>query len=492
MVLTPRRHRPQRPPAACHVTRRTVPGAAITQSGANITINKGDTTMTDLAFNTSAPFPLPAEVRDHRIYARIGFAAVALVFGGFGTWASLAPLDRAAIAQGQVAVDSNNKPIQHLEGGIVREILVRDTQQVKQGDILFRLQPTTAQANLDLLRKQVDASLAAESRLVAEQTRADQIRFPADLLARRNVAETDLAIRDQERQFRERRQTLDGQIGILAAQIEQKRQDIAGRARQKEALAAQIASFKTEITAVTPAVEKGFYARNKFLALQRDAARADGDFAVAESDIARLTKNIDEAKLQIQQTRFKFDEDVSNALNDVRAKMSDAREKILIAEDVLTRVDVRAPRDGTVLGLKVHGIGAVIKPGETLAEIVPLGEGLAVTARVSPGDIESVEVGQTAEVRFANFSSRQTPVILGKVVSLSPDALVDQTGNQQQQQPYFSAKVVIDYNSLPANIAKKIQPGMQADVLISTGERTALAYLIGPLKNSFAKTFREK
>jgi HlyD family type I secretion membrane fusion protein len=448
--------------------------------------------MTDLAFSPSAQYPLPMAMRDHRVYARIGYAAVALVFGGFGIWASLAPLDRAAIAQGQVAVDSSNKPVQHLEGGIVREILVHDTQQVKEGDVMFRLQPTTAQANLDLLRKQVDASLAAESRLVAEQTRADHISFPTDLLMRRNVAETDMAIKDQERQFRERRQTLNGQIGILAAQIEQKQQDIAGRTRQKESLATQMTSFKAEITAVTPAVEKGFYPRNKFLALQRDSARVEGDFAMAESDIARFAKSIEEARLQIQQARFKFEEEVSNALNDVRAKMSDVREKIHIAEDVLTRVDVRAPRSGTVLGLKVHGIGAVIKPGDTLAEIVPLGDGLAITARVSPSDIESVEIGQTAEVRFPNFSSRQTPVILGKVVSLSPDAMIDQTGGQQQQQPYFSAKVVIDYNAVPADVAKKIQPGMQADVLISTGERTALAYLIGPLKNSFAKTFREK
>jgi HlyD family secretion protein len=145
-----------------------------------------------------------------------------------------------------------------------------------------------------------------------------------------------------------------------------------------------------------------------------------------------------------------------------------------------------------VLGLKVHGVGAVVKPGETLAEIVPIGEGLMVTARVSPNDIESIEIGQTAEVRFSNFSSRQTPVILGKVVSLSPDALTDPNAGGQQQQPYFSAKVMIDYSAVPEHVAKKIQPGMEADVMISTGERTALAYFVGPLLNSFAKTFREK
>ena len=370
---------------------------------------------------------------DHRGYGRFGFAAIALVFGGFGVWAALAPLDRAAIAQGQVAVESSNKSVQHLEGGIIREILVRDAQQVKEGDVLFRLQPTNAQANLDLLRKQIDAQLAQEARLVAEQTRADQITFPADLLARRNVGETDMAIRDQERQFRERRQSLQGQIGILAAQIEQKQQDITGRQRQRDSLAAQMASYKTEMTTVFPLVAKGYYARNKYLALERDANRVEGDFGLAESDIVRLAKGVEEANLQIKQTRFKFDDEASTALNDVRAKISDAREKIVIAEDVLTRVDVRAPRSGTVLGLKVHGVGAVVKPGETLAEVVPLGEGLMVTARVSPGDIESVEIGQTAEVRFPNFTSRQVSVILGKVVSVAPDAAVDQTGNQQQQ-----------------------------------------------------------
>jgi HlyD family secretion protein len=448
--------------------------------------------MNALALNTPNQFCAPKNLDDHRGYGRLGFAAIALVFGGFGIWATFAPLGRAAIAQGQVAVESSNKPVQHLEGGIAREILVRDAQQVKEGDVLLRLQPTNAQANLDLLRKQIDAHLAAEARLVAEQTRAAQIKFPADLLARRSVAETDMAIRDQERQFRERKQSLDGQIGILAAQIEQKQQDTIGRTRQRDSLAAQMASFKTEMTTVFPLVAKGFYARNKYLALERDANRVEGEFGLAESDILRFGKAIEEAKLQIKQARFKFDDEVSTALNDIRAKISDAREKIVMAEDVLTRVDVRAPRSGTVLGLKVHGVGAVVKPGETLAEIVPLGEGLLVTARVSPADIESVEVGQAAEVRFPNFSSRQTSVIMGKVVSIAPDATVDQTSNQQQQQPYFAAKIVIDYSAVPENIAKKIQPGMQADVLISTGERTALAYFIGPLKSSFSKTFREK
>ncbi|QPF90217.1 HlyD family type I secretion periplasmic adaptor subunit [Bradyrhizobium commune] len=438
------------------------------------------------------PQPMSGNIGDHRGYARLGFAAIALVFGGFGFWAVFAPLDRAAVAQGQVAVESNNKPVQHLEGGIVREILVHDSQQVKEGDVLFRLQPTTAQANLDLLRKQIDADLAREARLVAEKTQAIQISFPADLLTRRDIKETDQAIRDQERVFQENREKLNGDLGILGSQIAQKQADIDGRQRQRESLASQMASYKAEMTSVYPLVEKGYYARNRYLELQRNEQHVEGDLAIAESDIARLSKGVEEARLQMQQTRYKYDQDVSNELNEVRGKLSDAREKVLIAQDVLTRVDVRAPRSGTVFGMKVHGIGEVVKPGDTLAEIVPLGEGLMITAKVSPNDIESVEIGQSAEVRFPNFSTRQTSVIIGKVVSLSPDAMVDPAGGSQQQQPYFTAKVVIDYSVVPDEIAKKIQPGMQAELLISTGERTALAYFIGPLKSSFAKAFREK
>jgi HlyD family secretion protein len=197
---------------------------------------------------------------------------------------------------------------------------------------------------------------------------------------------------------------------------------------------------------------------------------------------------IQQSRLQIGQVRQKYQSEISEQLDKTRARLSDLREKLVIAEDVLRRIDVRAERDGIVMNMKVHTIGAVVKPGDTLAEIVPVGEGLNVMARVAPRDIESVMVGQKAEVRFPNFSSRQTPIILGRVESISADAMKDDT----TKQPYYSAKIVIDYATLPPEIAQRILPGMQADVLISTGERTVLEYLVGPLMNALAKTFREK
>ena len=424
----------------------------------------------------------------HGRYATLGFAAIAVVFGVLGTWSAFAPLDRAAIAQGQIAVVGSHKAVQHLEGGIVREILVHETQAVKEGDVLFRLQPVQALAGAEALRKQLDVAQATEARLVAEQNGAPAIAFPAALAARRSVPETAIALRDQERQFSERRRSLDNETGILKAGIEEKTQDIAGRTLQRATLTSQLASYNQEISGLTDLTAKGYYPRNKLLGIQRERDRLQGELAMTESGIARLNKSIDESRLQIQGVRQKLDTEIAQQLGETRARLSDIREKLTVAEDVLARVEVKAQRDGIVHDLKIHTVGAVVKPGETLAEIVPVADGLVVQAKVSPLDIESVAVGQKAEVRFANFSARETPIILGRVESVSPDSLTDEL----TRAPYFSAKVVIDQSTLPPDVARRIGPGMTADVLITTGERTVLAYLCAPLFNTLAKAFREK
>jgi len=425
---------------------------------------------------------------DFRRYALLGYLSIALVFGGFGVWAAVAPLDRAAVATGQVAVSGDHKVVQHLEGGIVREILVKETQQVKQGDVLFRLQPTEAQANTDILRKQIDAALAEEARIVAEKSNVASITFPDSVLARRDVPETAQAIADEQRQFIDHRGALISQVNILNSQIAQQQQELAGRDRQRAALSDQLTSYTTEMTNVQPLVDKGYYPRNKFLELDRERARVEGDLGQAQADVARLTHQVEETRLQIDQAQQKYQNDLSQQLDTTRGKLSELHEKVRIAEDVLRRVDIRAERDGVVMNVKVHTVGEVVKPGDTLAEIVPVGEGVDVMAHVSPRDIESVAVGQHAEVRFPNFSSRKTPIILGTVQSVSADSKMD----ENTKQPYYSARISIDYSTLPPEVSNHILPGMQADVLISTGERTVLQYLVGPLMNALSKTFREK
>jgi HlyD family secretion protein len=355
---------------------------------------------------------VPAKGDFHR-YAMLGYVSIALVFGGFGIWASFAPLDRAAVASGQVSVSGDHKVVQHLEGGIIQEILVKETQHVKEGDLLFRLQPIGAQANTDILRKQMDVALAEQARLVAEQSNVAAIAFPESVLARRTVPETAMAIADQQRQFTEHRDTLANQINILNSQIAQQQQELAGHDRRRAALTDQLQSYTTEMNNVRPLLDKGFYPRNKFLEMDRERARIEGDLGQAQADVARLSHSIEQTKLQIEQAQQKNQSDISQQLDTARAKLSDLREKLLIAEDVLRRVDIRAERDGVVMNVKVHTVGAVVKPGDTLAEIVPVGEGVDVMAHVSPRDIESVAVGQKAGSYFnlaAGHSFRWAPL----------------------------------------------------------------------------------
>jgi len=277
-------------------------------------------------------------------------------------------------------------------------------------------------------------------------------------------------------------------VNILKSQIAQQQQELAGRDRQRAALSDQLTSYVTQMNNVKPVLEKGFYPRNKYLEMDRERARVEGDLGQAQADVSRLGQTIEQTGLQIDQAQQKYQNEISQQLDATRAKLSDVREKLLIAEDVLRRIDVRAERDGIVMNMKIHTVGAVVRPGDTLAEIVPVGEGVDVMAHVSPRDIETVAIGQRAEVRFPNFSSRATPIILGKVQSVSADAITDDA----TKQTYYSARIVIDYSTLPPEMADHILPGMQADVLISTGERTLLQYLVGPLANAMSKTFREK
>jgi HlyD family type I secretion membrane fusion protein len=422
---------------------------------------------------------------DFRAPARVAYGLVILAFGVLGGWAAYAPLDSAAIAPGQIEVESRRKVIQHLEGGIIKEILVKEAEWVQEGQVLFRLEPIQARASVDMLRKQLDAVLAREARLLAERDGSRTISFPDELRSRPQAA---AALADEERQFLERRQSVDNQVRMLDARLDQLREQVTGRARQEAALASQVESLNSELTAVAPIVAKGYYAKNKFLALQRDKTRLEGEFGQARAEGAKLTKQQEEVQIQIEQLRQKFREDAARELADARNRLSDLREKLAVAADVLTRVEVRAPMAGVVQNLRVAGVSGVIKAGEAIGELVPGSNEVVVAAQVSTLDIDSVAPGQKAEIRFAGLSSRRTPTIWGRVESVTADALL----NDASKQPYYRARVIVERATLPAAVVAKLIPGMPADVLITTGERSVLDYIVGPLLNAIAKGMREE
>ena len=425
---------------------------------------------------------------DFRGLALFGYGSIAVTFGAFGLWAAFAPLDSAAIATAQVAIVSNKKPIQHLEGGIMREVLVKEAQRVEAGQVLFRLAPVQAQANADTLRKQLYGSIAQEARVLAERDQLARIEWPADVLALRDNPDMASSIASQEKQFQERRRSLEGQISIFTSKLEQTARDIAGKKSQEGALAQQHASLFKDVSAITTVADKGFFPRNKLNALQRDLWRIEGELGSVRGDIARAREVTEESRSQISLLRQKQVEEAATQLGEVRGKKSELREKLSVASDVLARIEVKASRAGIVQGIKIHTVGEVVRPGDTLAELVTPEEGLIMTAQVQPADIDTVSDGAKAEIRFPAFASRQRYATTGHVETIASDIMVDPNSKQS----YYLARVVIDAATLPPELKGRLIPGMPASVMISTGERTMLTYLVGPLYERIVRTMRER
>lgn len=427
---------------------------------------------------------------DFRSYARTGYLAIAIVFGGFGAWAAYAPLDSAAVTQGKVAVETDRKPVQHLEGGIIDEILVKEADRVLEGQVLFRLKPTQAKSNSEVLRKQLDTGLAVEARLLAEQKGAPAINFPAELLARAAEGETAQTIGDQQQAFIEHKRSIENKVELEKAKIEQATRDNAGKEARLRISQSQYESYATELARVSILAEKGFYPKNKLLASMREQSRIEAEITATKTEISLNLARIDEARLKIRQIYQEKQESIADNLVKQRTENANLREKLAGAADVLNRVEVRAPRAGVVQAIKFHAIGAVVKPGDTLAEVIPLSDNLVLSAKIKPTDINNVAVGQTAEVRFPAFAYRQLRAIFGQVKAVSADSLADDESPTHER--YYAAKVVIDQRTIPADIAGTLVPGMPADVVIVTGERTLLQYLLGPVLRRISTGFREK
>jgi HlyD family secretion protein len=430
---------------------------------------------------------MPTAPSDWQSLVRKGWLVVFLVFGLGGLWSVTARLDGGAVAPGVVAVASNRKAIQHLEGGIVKEIFVHEGDAVREGDVLVRLDDTQARASMDVLRKQLAAAVAEEARLVAERDMVSEIAFPDEVLHEKDDPLVARAIADQKAQFNERRSNILGQQSILEARIQQTREAMAGTYREKIAGEEQVVTIKKELVGLRDLLAKNLVQLPRVLALEREESRLRGTIGRAESEIARAEQTIGETRIQIQQLRQQFQEAVSRDLPATRKTIAELREKLRVSEDILRRTEIRAPQSGAIQSNKVFTIGGVIRASETIMEIVPTADELVIRAQLSPQDVDNVHVGDTAEIRFPAFSNRYPPLFFGKVRTLSRDRLLDE-GNRQ---PYFAAEISVDYATVPVEYREKIVAGMQGDVIVTTGERVALQYLLGPLLNRLQFGMRE-
>ena len=417
----------------------------------------------------------------------LGCGIIAICVGGLGVWASGAPLAGAAIASGQVTVESNRKTVQHLEGGIVREILVSDGDHVKAGDVLVRLDPTRARTVLEGLQGRYYAALAREARLIAEREGASDIAFPAELLQAHHPAARE-AMLGQRRIYDSRNTWIQGQVAILQQQIAQLREEIAALEAQVRSETRQAELIGEEMDGVQSLVDKGLERRPRLLALQRSAEEITGRRSDHIGQIARAQQKIGEADLQITNLQNQRIDEVMRDLRTVQDDLFDLREKLVAARDVLDRVDVRAPRDGIVVNRRVHTIGGIVGAGEAILDIVPQSDELLIDAHVRMDDIDIVRPGLHAQIRLVAYKQRWTPTVGGVVHTVSADRLRDDRTGES----YFIARVEVDREDLKKLPQVELYPGMPADVLIMTAPRTALDYLLSPITTSLAMAFREQ
>ena len=415
---------------------------------------------------------------------RMGLVLLVVVFGVFGLWSVTAPIGSNAFALGNVTVRSYKKVVQHLEGGIVAEILAQDGDLVREGQALLILDDTQAAAQLEIANSQYIALKAREARLIAERDGLERVNYPTELSQSDSRVQQEIAAQNEI--FLARQTANSGRYDILERRIEQLANQVEGMEALKESKELLAASFLEELDDTRVLLEQGFSEKTRLREMERNYAAQSGEAAELTSNIAATEVQIGETRLQILQTESEFLNEVVSELGDTQTNLQDVTERITALEDVVDRTVVTAPDFGVINGMQVHTVGGVIGPGSPIAEIVPESDELIVQASVNPNDIDRVMEGQEARIRFSAFGSR-APTIFGTVMSLSADTVAD----QNSPAPYYLARVQVNPESLEELGDLELQPGMPTEVYINTGSRTFLQYLFRPLSDVVARSFNE-
>ncbi|MCZ0960676.1 HlyD family type I secretion periplasmic adaptor subunit [Paracoccus benzoatiresistens] len=438
----------------------------------------------------AVPVWLNPRIEDRRPFGRVliacGFAVIMVSGGAFYGWASTAPVAGAVVAPGVINVDSNVRAIQHLEGGILKEILVREGDPVQGGQVLLRLDDTATSSSRNELLGQYYEGLAAEARLLAEQAGADKIDFPKELTDKFGDAAIARAMKGQEDIFKSRVSLLAERLAIGDRTRKQLDSQIQGLRDQIAAAERRLALLREEATQIESLLAKNLVPITRQLDIRRSTAELEGEIASYQAAIATAEQRIEEEALRMADLRNTQANEVVEELRTTRARNYELTEQLRTAEDVLERGEIRSPVAGVVKGLQVHTIGGVISPGQTLMEIVPVSDKLVVQATIDPMDIDQVRPDMSAQVWLAALNRRTEAPFEGRVTTVSADRLVDQVTGA----PYYLARVELDNASL-ADETVPIQAGMSAEVMIRTGDRTTWEYLMTPLVQFFRNSLRE-
>ncbi len=429
-----------------------------------------------------------ASRRSIRRHLFAGVAVVALLAGGVGGWASTTQFAGAVIAIGSVVVDSNTKKVQHLTGGIVGELRVHDGDRVSAGDVVVRLDDTVTRANLAIVKKGLDELVGRKARLESERDGRQTIKFPDEMLARKSDPDVAHVMESESKLFELRRSARQGQKAQFRERIDQLQEEARGLVAQQGAKDQELGLIGRELAGVKELWAKNLIQLTRLTALEREQARLQGERGQLVASAAQIKGKIAETELQIIQVDQDLSSDVAKEMREIEAKIGEFVERKVTAEDQLKRIEIRAPQDGTVFQLATHTVGGVIAPGDTIMLIVPNADNLIVEAKVNPQDIDQLQLGQKAMLRFSAFNQRTTPEIAGAVARISADT----TTEQRTGQSYYLVRVAMPPQEVARLGEVKLLPGMPVEAFIQTGERTVLSYLMKPLHDQFMRSFKEK
>lgn len=420
--------------------------------------------------------------------AIVGIAVATLFVGGFGTWASTAPLASAAVARGLFVATGQNKIIQHLEGGIVRSILIKEGDRVRAGQTLVEMDDTAIRAEVRRLEIKRETLVATKARIDAERSDLATLTFPADTEAQRSDGEIRRILESQTALFEARREEYQAQKSIKERQISAIEQEIVGLRSQQTSTASQLELLDQEIDTSQGLLDKGLTQLSRTLQLKRGRAKLQGDIGQFVSEIGRAQQRILETRGELIHLRTQRLEEASDLYRQTTTELADTEERLNAQREVLRRTKITAPVDGVIVKLLAHTVGGVIGAGQEVMEILPTNEKLLVEAYVSPQDIDVVFPGLVAELRLSALNQRTTPMVLGKVVYVSADKLENKNHNGEY---YYLARIELEQASLDKLGTTKIAPGMPAEVYVKTGERTLVQYLLKPIEDSMWRGGRE-
>ncbi|WP_199559080.1 HlyD family type I secretion periplasmic adaptor subunit [Nioella nitratireducens] len=418
----------------------------------------------------------------------LGLAALVVLIGGFGAWATFSNIAGAVVASGRIEVDQNRQAVQHPDGGVVETLDVVEGQRVEEGDVLLRLDPSDVESNLAVATAQLNEWRARQARLEAERDGRDDVTFPDDLLAAAELSPALAEVLEGQRNlFATRAENTRQQVDQLARRTDQIRAQIEGFAAQSEALQEQRTLILGELENVQNLIDRGLSEASRGLTLQRESARLLGSIGELAASTAEAEGRITETDLSILQLETARREEAISQLREVRVQQAELTERQQGLTRQLDRMEIRAPVSGVVYGLRVFGARSVVQAADPVLYLVPQDRPLVITTQVSPTNVDEVFVGQEVVLRFPAFDSRQTPELFGHIRQVSADAFTDQNSGVS----YFEAQIVLNEGEATRLEGRTLLPGMPVEAFIRTEDRTPLAYLLRPLANYFNRAFRE-